>query len=217
MLALYVLQGQTDNSDLLKIIAETLGGLTATFSGVYLSLHISRKQDQEKEEKSANETMLGNLKVIWAELKMNEDILNHFMNDGLKKMPKIVTELFNQQTYLMSYLNGLKYVAFYSTMSSGAINIISKHVEIFNALQFAYYNTELTQNSLNTTTLTFKDYLDPVFANQNPDLVNNAFGLVNQEINKTETTIKLIKKAKDLVQSYLISNGVTFTEEELFL
>jgi hypothetical protein len=201
------------NSKLLELIIQIYGSFVATLFGVYLSLYFSKKQDRQNTAEKIQQTMLGSLKVIWSELDINEEILRN-LNDGLKNMPRNITKLYEQQSYLIEHVKALKYKAFYSTMSSGAINIISNHPDIFNDLQQAYYNLEMTQNGLNLTNQAYKDLIDLKFAEQNPELVAAAFSMLYQERLKVDRTIAMIVKAKKSTSKYLKSKGVIFTIEE---
>lgn len=214
LLFLLALQNQLTNIEMLKFIIEVYGTFVATLLGVYISLGLTKKMDRENEEKSNRKTMLGNLKVIWSELDVNEDILKNLLEEGLKKMPRIAHQLYAQQSYLIKHAEGLKNKAFYSTMSSGAINIISEHNNIFNDLQIAYYNTELTQKGLVLSNETYRDLAVPGFALRNPDLVSSAFAILDGETAKVERTISLVKKAKKTVYDYLTANGTRFSREE---
>lgn len=201
------------NNKLLEQIIQIYGAFVATMLGVYFSLYFSRWQESEKTKKNEEQAMLGSLKIIWSELDINEDIFNN-LKSGLEDMPKISTNLYTQQSYLIKYCSGLKSKAFYATMSSGTINIIANHQNIFNALQQAYYNIELTQSGLDLTNEIYRDLADKEFAAQNPDIVRNAFDMLTKEIKKVKRTIQMISEAKKITFDYLVSKGVTFTREE---
>ncbi len=201
------------NNKALELIIQIYGTFIATLLGVYISLYYSRKRDRERDEKQNQKIMLGYLKVIWSELDINEDVLK-FLYEGLKTMPRIVTKLYDQISFLIEHCKGLKNKAFYGSISSGAISEISTDNDIFNNIQQAYYNTELAQNGLNLTTQAYKDLANPQFVKNLPEQEKLAFEILNKEIEKVSRTIELVEKAKKTIFNYLKKEGVTFSKQE---
>ena len=209
LLTKYKALNNENDAKILETSIQIYGTFTATLFGVLLSLYITLDLNQELEKNDNLKIMLGNLKVLWSELDLDETILKQ-LEDGLVSMPRVVSQLHNQTSYLIKHSINLKSKAFYATMSSGAINIISTNNEIFNDLQQAYYNIELAHGGLVLTNETFKDLAKPNFAAQSPGLVKMAFDNLDGDIDKIKRTISMVRKAKKSINSYLLKYGVVF-------
>ena len=197
----------------LEIAIQIYGAFLATLFGVYLSLYYSKKEEKERQKYESDKILQGSLKLVWSELDLNSTTLNNLIN-GLKSMPRNLNKLYEQYNFLIESAKNIKYQTFYSLVSSSAINEICLNDDIFNPLQQAYYNTELTVNGLNISTQVFKDYADQPLNTIPSEFRTIAFNLLDKETSKVERTLKLVDKAKKVISEYLKTKGVTFKYEK---
>lgn len=203
------LNTSSNNGKQWELGIQAYGAFVATLFGVYISLHLSKIQEHERDERA----MLGSLKTIWSELDINGDILAQIYS-GLQNMPRIPSQLSSQQNLLITHAKGLQDRAFYATLSSGAMNVISMHNDIFNDLQQAYYNTQSAQIGLSSTNEIYEDLAKNAVFAQDPFMTNVAFNMIEKESYKFERTIAMVTKAKKSTFDYLTSKGVIFSRDE---
>ena len=212
LLLLLALQEQTTNSEILKLVTELYGAFVVTFLGVYVSISYSKKQEREKEERDTQKVYISSLKLLASELSFNEQTLSQLV-EGFTTMPRIASQYNHQYGMLLQTPRKPKTDVFYSLISSGAMEEISKSDKILNDSQLALYNTIDAINGLKTSRNVFKDYYNK--ADIPPNFVATADGLVNQEYQKTVRALGMVTSAKEEIVRELGKHGVTFTEEHL--
>ena len=157
LLLLLALQEQTTNSEILKLVTELYGAFVVTFLGVYVSISYSKKQEREKEERDTQKVYISSLKLLASELSFNEQTLSQLV-EGFTTMPRIASQYYDQYGMLLQNARKAKTDVFYSLISSGAMEEISKSDKILNDSQLALYNTIDAINGLKTSRNVFKDY-----------------------------------------------------------
>ncbi len=212
LLILLALQGQTTNSDILKLVTELSGAFVVTFLGVYVSVSYSKKQEREKEERDAQKVYVSSLKLLASELSFNEQTLSQLV-EGFATMPRTASRYYDQYGMLLQNARKVKTDVFYSLISSGAMEEISKSDKILNDSQLALYNMIDAINGFKTSRNVFKDYYNKT--NIPPNIVAIADGLVDKEYKKIVRALGMVASAKEEIVSELGEYGVTFTEEHL--
>lgn len=209
LVLLFYFYGVRNNS--FELFVGIYGAFVATLLGIYISLYYTREQTKKQENRSTEKITVGALKLLWSELDLNKGSLKYLL-EGYKTLPKIDEALYENFVFLSTYGRGIKFDVFYGLISSGAMSEISKDDDIFNALQQAYYNTELMIDGIRMTEQVYKYFNDnPKKTSRDIELM---WSLLDLEIKKVERTIKMIDTAGDLLQRYLSVRGVTFSKDK---
>ena len=82
LLLLLAVQGMFSNEEFIKFTIEFAGAFTATFIGVFVSFHLSKRLDEAKEIKNDERILDSNLKLIWSELDINKLVVKAII-DGI--------------------------------------------------------------------------------------------------------------------------------------
>ncbi len=215
LLLAFLLEKQSSKQSFLSLIIQVYGGFMATLFGVYISLLASKQEGNQKEERALHKTMLGSLKIIWSELDLNERALNHLIENGLEKIQRELFSMHDSLDFLINSTGEFKSKAFYGCITSGAINDISQNGKIFNGLQQAYYNLELSYTSLIGLRSYYEEYKDKNYLTDYPDQRTAAIKQIDLLIEKLKKTLKMVIYAKKEVYIYLEGRGVIFTEDEI--
>lgn len=211
LLLLLGLQGQTNNSDFYKLVVKLYGAFVVTFLGVYISLYYSKKQEKEKEERDAEKVYVGSLKLLASELSFNEQTLRNIIH-GFESMPKSPAQYYDQYEMLIETAEVIKTDVFYSLISSGGMEEISRYDEILNNTQLAHYNTVLAINGLKISKNVFVDYHNRT--DIPPEFIIKANTIVDQEYEKTKRAMGMVAAAKEeIVRELKRRYGATFKEE----
>lgn len=198
--------------EFLEMVLTIFGAFIATLFGVFLSLRYTKKHEKEKESDLNQKILLGSLKLIYSELDFNTKIIDNVI-EGLRSMPRSAGLLYDNYNLLIHESNSTKYQCFYGTISSGNMNVISQHEDIFNALQQAYYNLELTMKGLILSQEVYKDFKGIKEDAIHPEIVGRLYVILDDELTKATYAREYVMLAKGKLSDYLSSYGITFKDE----
>ena len=208
-IALYLIlysKSYISNDSFLSDIILIFGTLIATIVGVYLSFVFAEVKNRER-------ILLASLKTIYSELSFNLQTLNNLLT-GVKSMPQNLSRMYDQYLYAIKHGKNINTIAFNGLIYSGAIYEVSTDDNIFNTLQQAYYNSQLTINGLNLTADIFKEFVDHPNLLQNSEFVEDAWNIHNEEIKKIEDAIDFTEKAMKTVIDFLSTKSIRFSSGE---
>ncbi len=208
---LWFYQSQSTPEKFLEMFISAVATLITTFVGVLASFGLSSKFEEKKENKRRQNTYNSSLKLIASELDINQLAMANVL-EGLKSMPRTLKQLHSNYQVIVEVASGAKTKAFYSLMSTSAFEEIGQRDDVFNSLQQAYYNMEMTTNGLALSQIVFKDYEVLPVLTQN--MVNKANEMIEKETNKVVNTIGFIQIARELLISKLKKAGVTFSKPD---
>lgn len=143
-------------------------------------------------------------------MERNIKALNH-VREGLENMPNNIDKLYDQFKFLLVYCEDIKCNAYWGAISSGSMNEINSHDDIFNDLQIAINNIEMTVTGLKMTTEVFKDFALEGNQLKNPKKVADYF--ISRETRKVQDIIKMAEQAKNTIAEFLSSENVTFSTD----
>ncbi|MDD2644506.1 MAG: hypothetical protein PHC65_07485, partial [Methanobacteriaceae archaeon] len=210
VLVLFFYQKQSSSDKFLEITITTIATLIATFVGVYLSSNLSLKQEKRQEEKESKQIYETALILIFSELSLNITTINNILL-GLKSMPFIIENLYDQYNLILQVAKGFKTSAYYALINNGSFKELSKNDDVFNSTQQAYFNLEMAINGLFISQDVFHDYLS--LKEITPEIEQQAKGLMLGEIKKTEKVLDLNKKSYEIIQVELTKTGHTVINE----
>lgn len=210
-LVLMILEYQSNSKDVvLPIVIQLYGSFIAIFLGIYLPLAEAKKKETQEEQRR----MVASLKLIWSELDINEMVMKNVLH-GLQTMPRRIEQLYDNSLFVLNTTKDVVNGAYYGSISSGTMNKISEHDDIFNSLQQAYFNTHLTVRGLNSTAEVYKEYDHKNPATIPANLQQQAMEILDKEIEKAKSAIAFIATAKRISGEYLAKRGVTFSQGAL--
>ena len=179
--------------------------------GVSISFSYSKKSDQEKEREEREKIYIGGLKLLASELSLNEQPLMP-LSEAIDDIPDEPGKYYDNYGFLLEMTRDIKAEVFYSLVSSGTMDEISKSEDIFNKIQQAYYNTQKTINGIGLSREVFKDFADKPVASIPQDWIDMAKGIINNESQKLKRTIEMVKDARIAIEKELKKYGVVFRE-----
>jgi len=191
----------------IEIIVTIYGGFIATLIGVYWSFHLSTQQAEADKKKERKRVLLASLKLILSELDVNEMNLKD-VRQALDTMPQQVNTFYDSFTMLQTIVSSLKSQAFYGSIFSGDMREITNESKIFNAIQQAYFNMELSISAFNTVTFSFKSYSEVRDSNLSEDDKNQCQKNITNTKNNLDRLLVIVNKAKQEVKSYLENHGI---------
>lgn len=211
LLLFLALQGQSGNSDMLRLVTELYGAFVVTFLGVYISISYSKKQESEREEKDRENIYLGALKLLASELDLNEQPLKT-LSQAIYNVPNEPEKYYDNYGFILEMTRDVKSDVFYSLIASGSMDEVNKSEVIFNKVQQAYYNTSKAINGIGLTREVLKDYEInsrlPTFS----QWLAMVSGMIKQEADKVKRAQEMVTSAKEEIVKELNKFGVTFIE-----
>lgn len=197
--------------DFTRMVIELLGAFTVTFLGLYASNIYSKKQDYENKKRESNNYYKSALVLISSELDFNEKILLHLI-DGINSMPKLLKTYHSQFSFLIEVAKPIKSNAFYATFYTQSIHEIINNLELFNALQQAYYNIELAVNGLYLSRDAHTECIKMPEELITSDILENSNMMIVGDKNKIIRAIELLRKAKNVSDTELDKYNLKFTQ-----
>jgi hypothetical protein len=196
---------------IIEMIVIIYGGFVATLAGVYWSLYLSKKNEETKDIKLSKKRFLGSLKLIHNELEIDGRIAQILVKNlsaiepNLKYIPSQFKDI--KKTSLLIKTN-----AYYGVISSGGMDEISNHDDVFNSIQKAYHNLNLAIATLETG----ESVLSSVSVYDNtPDaqkILEGAMEFLNGELETFKNNYNNIHAAILLMKKYFEENGINLNK-----
>lgn len=203
-----ILEFQSNNKEVvLPIVIQLYGGFVAVLVGVYIPLAEAKKKERQEERRR----MIASLKLIWSELDINEIVMRNILL-GLQTMPRKIDQMYDSVLFVLNVAKDLRTEAYYGAISSATIMTISESDAIFNSLQQAYYNMQLTESGLSMTADVYKEYYQKNLATIPQEFKAQVLDIHDKEIKKCVSAITFIATAKKISGAYLSKTGVTFSQ-----